>query len=132
MRKRLKELAGTATEAQLPRMINESANEVWLAGLGAFSKAHQGGGKKFGAMVAEGEKVKERMKVAADERLAEFRERATGAWDELEKVFEDRVARALHALNVPTRHDIDTVSKRVDVITKKMSEEEEPPRVKAE
>jgi len=49
----------------------------------------------------------------------------TGAWDELEKMFEDRMARALHTLNVPSRHDIDTLSKRVHVITKKLSEEEE-------
>jgi len=127
MHKRLKELAGEATENQLQlvKITNESANQIRLAGLGAFSKAQQEGGKMFEALVAEGEKVQERMKVAADERLTELRDKATGAWDELEKVFEDRVARALHALNVPSRRDIDALSKRVDVVTKKLSEEEE-------
>jgi hypothetical protein len=76
---RLKELAGKATENQLVTMINESANQIWLAGLGAFSKAQQEGGKKFEALVAEGEKVQERIKVAADERLAELREKASGS-----------------------------------------------------
>jgi poly(hydroxyalkanoate) granule-associated protein len=108
-------------------MINESTNQIWLAGLGAFSKAQQEGGKKFEALVGEGEKVQERMKVAADERLAELREKATGAWDELEKVFEDRVDRALHTLNVPSRNDLDTLSERVDAITKRLPEEEETP-----
>ena len=123
MPKRLKELAARPMENQLARMINESANEIWLAGLGAFSEAQQDGAKMFEALVAEGERVQER----ADERLAELRERekATGAWDELEKVFEDRVARVLHSLNVPSRHDIDTLSKRVHVITNKLSEVEE-------
>jgi poly(hydroxyalkanoate) granule-associated protein len=127
MRKRQKELAGKATGYQLATMINESANQIWLAGLGAFSKAQQEGGKKFEASVAEGGKVEERMKVAADERLAELRDKSSGAWDELEKVFEDRVARALHTLNVPSRHDIDTLSKQVHelTVTKKLSEEEE-------
>ena len=125
MSKRLKELAGKGTENQLVRLINESANEIWLAGLGAFSKAPQEGAEVFEALVADGEKVQERIKAAADERLSELREKATGAWDELEKVFEDRVARVLHTLNVPSRHDIDTLSKRVHVITKKLSEEEE-------
>ena len=92
MPKRLKELAGTATENQLATMIDESANQIWLAGLGAFSKAQHEGAKMFGALVAEGEKLKERMKVAADERLTELRDMATGAWN---KIFEDRVARAL-------------------------------------
>jgi poly(hydroxyalkanoate) granule-associated protein len=128
MSKRRKELAGEATENGLATMIRESANQIRLAGLGAFSMAQQEGSKMFEALVAEGQKVQERPKVAADERLAEMREKATGTWNELEKVFEDRVARALHTLNVPSRHDIDTLSKRVDElteITKKLSEEEE-------
>jgi poly(hydroxyalkanoate) granule-associated protein len=127
MSKRLKELADKVTENQLARMINESANEIWLAGLGAFSnsKAPQEGARVFEALVADGEKVQERIKVAAGERLAELSEKATGAWDELEKVFEDRVARALHTLNVPSRHDIDTLSKQVHelAVTKKLSED---------
>jgi poly(hydroxyalkanoate) granule-associated protein len=128
MPKRLKELAGEATENQLATMVRESANQIWLAGLGAFSKAQQEGAKMFEALVAEGEKFQERTKVAADERLAEMREKASGTWDKLEKVFEDRVARALHTLNVPSRHDIDVLSKRVHELTattRKLSEEEE-------
>jgi poly(hydroxyalkanoate) granule-associated protein len=115
MPKRLKELAGKATENQ------RAPSQIGLAGLGAFSKVQQEGTKMFEALVAEGEKVQERTKVAADERLAEVRE----AWDELEKVFEDRVTRVLHALNVPSRHDIDALSKRVHVISKKLSEGKE-------
>jgi poly(hydroxyalkanoate) granule-associated protein len=134
MPKRLKELADEATEneiqlIQLAVKIRESANQIWLAGLGAFSKAQQEGTKMFETLVEEGEKVQERTKVAVDERLGEMR----GAWDKLswdklEKVFEDRVGRALHALNVPSRKDIDVVSKRVHeltAITKKLAEEEE-------
>ena len=127
MTKRLKELATEATENQLAvqvRQIRESATQIWLAGLGAFSKAEQEGAKMFEALVAEGEKFQER----TDERLAEMREKATETWNKVEKVFDDRVGRALHVFNVPTRKDIDVLSKRVHeltVITKKLSEEEE-------
>jgi poly(hydroxyalkanoate) granule-associated protein len=117
MPKRLKELAGEATENQLATMIRESANQIWLAGLGAFSKAQQEGAKMFEALVAEGEKVQERTKVAADEGQAGLKEKVTGTWDKLEKVFEDRVAHALQSLNVPSRHDIDTLSKRIHELT---------------
>ena len=131
MPKKLTELASEATENPLAVQIRESATQIWLAGLGAFSKAQQEGVKMFEALVAEGEKFQERTKTAADERLAEVREKATGTWDKLEKVFEERVARALHTLNVPTRKDIDVLSKRVHElteVTKKLSdnEEEEP------
>jgi poly(hydroxyalkanoate) granule-associated protein len=135
MSKRLKELADEATENKvlaqardLALKVRESANQIWLAGLGAFSKAQQEGAKTFEALVAEGEKFQERTKGAADERMAEVREKATETWNKLDKVFEDRVGRALHVLNVPTRKDIDVLSRRVHeltVITKKMSEEEE-------
>ena len=126
-----KELAVETTESQLAELavkIRDSANQIWLAGLGAFSKAQEEGVNMFEALVAEGEKLQERTKVAADERLAGVKEKVTGTWDKLEKVFEDRVERALHALNVPTHKDIDVLSKRVHeltVITKKQSEEEE-------
>ena len=128
MPKKLKELATEATENQLAVKVRESASQIWLAGLGAFSKAQQEGVKMFEGLVAEGEKVQERTKTEADERFTEGKEKVTGAWDKLEKVFDDRVGRALHAWNVPTRKDIDVLSKRVHeltVITKKLSEEEE-------
>ncbi len=131
MPKKLKELTAETTENQLAVKIRESANQIWLAGLGAFSKAQQEGVKMFEALVAEGEKVQERTKTDADERLAEGKEKVTGTWDKLEKVFEDRVARALHTLSVPSRKDIDVLSKRVAELTeiaKKLSHEmeEEP------
>jgi poly(hydroxyalkanoate) granule-associated protein len=127
MPKKLKELATEATENQLAVRIRESANQIWLAGLGAFSKAQQEGVKMFEALVAEGEKVQERTKIAADERLAEVRAKASGTWDKLEQVFEDRVARALNSLSVPSRKDIDVLSQRVAELTeiaKRLSEEE--------
>ena len=141
MPKKLKELANEATENQLAVRIRESANQIWLAGLGAFAKAQQEGVKMFETLVEEGEKVQEKTKTAADERLAEMRAKATGTWDKLEQVFEDRVARALHSLSVPSRQDIDALTQRVAELTeiaKKLSPEEEhggrtrTPKAKAE
>ena len=134
MSKRLKELADEATENQvlaqardLAVKVRDSANQIWLAGLGAFSKAQQEGVNMFETLVAEGEKFQERTKGAADERLTEMREKVTETWDKFDKVFEDRVGRALHALNVPTRKDIDHLSRQVHdltTMTKKLEEEE--------
>ena len=68
----------------------------------------------------EGKNVKQLLQektVFPYERIAEIKSKGVGAWDKLEKVFEDRVARALHSLNVPTKKDIDTLSKRVAELT---------------
>jgi poly(hydroxyalkanoate) granule-associated protein len=126
MPKKLRELAHEAPEIQLTEKVKESANQIWLAGLGAFAKAQQEGVKMFETLVAEGERFQERTKTVADERIAEMRTKATGTWDKLEQVFEERVARALHSLSVPSRKDVDVLSRRVAELTeiaKKLSEE---------
>jgi len=133
MPKKLTELATESTETQLATKVRESANQIWLAGLGAFSKAQKEGVKVFEALVAEGEKVQERTKSVADERIAEVKAKASGTWDKLEQGFEERVARALHGLSVPSRKDIDVLSKRVAELTeiaKKLSHETEAPHAR--
>jgi len=117
MVKKLKELADGPTDNQLATMIRDSATQIWLAGLGAFSKAQEEGGKLFDGLVKEGEAVQRRTKKVAEEKVAEFRDKATGTWDKIEEVFEQRVGRALHSLNVPTKKDIDHLSKRVAELT---------------
>ena len=59
-----------------------------------------------------------------------MRAKATGTWDKLEQVFEERVARAFHSLSVPSRKDVDVLSQRVAELTeiaKKLSHEDEEP-----
>lgn len=117
MAKKLKTLAGGGNEKQLAQTIKDSAYQIWLAGLGAFAKAQEEGGKVFEALVKEGESVQKRTKRVAEDTVAEARKAATGTWDKLESVFEERVARALHSLNVPTRKDIDALTARVHDLT---------------
>jgi poly(hydroxyalkanoate) granule-associated protein len=117
MVKRLKQLAENVSENQLATTIRESAHQIWLAGLGAFVKAQQEGNKVFEALVKEGEAVQAKTRDAAKDKVVEFSSKATGTWGKLEQVFEDRVAQALHSLGVPTRQDVQTLSKRVADLT---------------
>jgi poly(hydroxyalkanoate) granule-associated protein len=131
MAKTLKKLASKKADVDFAAEVRESANQIWLAGLGAFSKAQEEGTKLFKALVKEGEDVQARATKAANDALKDVRGKATGAlnqatgtWSKLEGVFEDRVARALHSLNVPTKKDIDVLTKRVSeltTVTKKLS-----------
>ena len=54
------------------------------------------------------------------------RERATDTWDKLEKVFEERVQRALVKLGVPGRDDLNTLSQRVDRLTAELRKANTP------
>lgn len=128
MPKKLTDLVKDPLESQLVTKVRDSANQIWLAGLGAYVMAQKEGAKMFENLVAEGEKFQERTKSTAEERLTEVRKQASGAWDKLEQVFEDRVARALHSLSVPSRKDVDVLSRRVAELTeiaKKLSGEME-------
>jgi len=119
MVKKLNELAGEGGESGLVSTVRESATKIWLAGLGAFSKGQVGeGGKLFEALVREGEAVQNRASKPAQDAISEARTKAIGAWDKLEQVFVERVQGALHSLDVPTKQDIDALSKRVQELTK--------------
>jgi poly(hydroxyalkanoate) granule-associated protein len=132
---KLKELAEDAGGGELVAGIRESANQIWLAGVGAFIKAQKEGTKIFDSLVAEGDSLQKQTKKAAEETFNDIKAKAVKSldqlsWVQLERVFEDRVARALHALSVPTRKDLDTLSIRVAELTtatKKLSESMEKP-----
>ncbi|MBS0610964.1 MAG: phasin family protein [Comamonadaceae bacterium] len=109
---------------ELPRMARESAQQIWLAGLGAFAKAQEEGGKVFEALVREGLALQRRTQSAAEEHLGEaaqrmghlasgLGERAAGQWDRLEGIFEQRVAKALLRLGMPTAQDMQALQERV-------------------
>ncbi len=125
MVKKLKALAGGAsTENEFAQTVRESAQQIWLAGLGAFAKAQASGtkfqaegAKIFEALVKEGEARQSFVRKATGMKVAEAAAKASGTWDKLEQVFEDRVARSLSSLGVPTKKDIESLSRRVAELT---------------
>ena len=109
----------------LSKSIMESAQQIWLAGMGAFGRAQQEGTKLFETLVKEGMNLEKHTRKLATGKVGEVRdvveknvdqvrERAADTWDRLEKVFEERVQRALNRLGVPSREDLQGLSKRVD------------------
>lgn len=128
MVKRLKDIASASTDSKLADTIRNSAQQIWLAGLGAFSKAQEEGVKVFDALVKEGKGLEAKTRKLTEERVGEVTEqmnkaaqtattKANAAWDKLEQVFEDRVARSLNRLGVPTNKDIRSLSKQVEELS---------------
>jgi poly(hydroxyalkanoate) granule-associated protein len=117
MANKLKGLAGAMSETQLAATVRESAQQIWLAGLGAYSTAQKEGNKVFKALVKEGKVIQALTQKAAEARLKQAAARATGARRRLEQVLEDSVARSLKRFGVPTREGVDTLSKRVVELT---------------
>lgn len=114
--------------AELPRAIKDSAQQIWLAGLGAFAKAQEEGSKVFETLVKEGMSMQRKTQAVAEEKITEATSRVThmandigsraaGQWDKLESIFEDRVAKALSRLGVPTSRDLEALNARIDALT---------------
>jgi len=96
--------------------------------LGAFSKAQEEGGKAFDSLVKEGLSIQRKTQAVAEERISEATNRmssmatdisskAAGQWDKLENIFEDRVAKALNKLGVPSARDIESLMERIDTLS---------------
>ena len=116
-------------DTQLAQGIMESANQIWLAGLAAFEKAQAEGNKVFDALVKQGEAVEARSRQLAVDKLEDAKSRvqlardtATGTVDKLEQVFQDRVSRSLRRLGVPTRDDIDQLSRQIEELNRMIRE----------
>jgi poly(hydroxyalkanoate) granule-associated protein len=136
MLKKAREARDAAQEtgnADPSKSVLESSRQIWLAGLGAFSRAQAEGMKVFEVLVKQGEAVEAKTRRAASDTATaardaakstarEVQQMAGGTWDKLEKVFEDRVARALSRLGVHTQTDVERLSARVDALADAVNE----------
>ena len=112
--------AKAAADNQLAQAVTQSAQKIWLAGLGAFARARTEGDKFFDLLVEQGKGIRARTETAADQALKTVRSQADatlanaqGKWDKLEQVFEDRVSRSLNRLGVLTSKDVDELARQV-------------------
>ncbi|MDO8179996.1 MAG: phasin family protein [Undibacterium sp.] len=127
MEKKLKILA-KADDEKLVDAVLASAQQIWQAGLGAFSIAEQEGGKVFSKLVKEGTDMQKRTRRLAEIKVSgvtdsvtkmagSMSKQASGSWDKIEQVFEDRVSRTLASLGVPTSTDIRDLTKRIEQLS---------------
>ena len=121
MVKKLKELT---EDKELASAVRASAQQIWQAGLGAFAKAQEEGGRVFSKLVKDGTEFQKR----AEDKVADVSDsvskladgvgkQASGSWDKLEQVFEERVARALATIGVPMQNDIAALHAKIDALS---------------
>ena len=115
----------TLLDTPLAQSVRASAQQIWLAGMGAFSKAQQGRAKVFESLIKEGANLQRRTQSVAEDKIGEVSDRMSAMagdvsskagqqWDKLESIFEQRTAKAMSRLGVPTAKDVDALIKRVD------------------
>lgn len=122
------EATSAKSSSQLAGAVKASAHQIWLAGMGAFSKAQEEGTKVFEALVKEGMSLQKKTQGLAEDKINEVTGKMSAMadtvsakagqnWDKLEAIFEQRTAKALNKLGVPTAKDVDALVQRVDALT---------------
>ena len=129
-------------DSAMAQNVKDSAQQIWAAGLASFSKAQGEGSKVFEALVSEGLKLQKKTQSAAEEKLSAAASKLSGVagdvgakagqhWDKLESIFEQRVAKALKTLNVPSASDVDSLIKRIDALAVSAGLKKATPAAKA-
>ena len=134
MVKKLQKMSADKKAApQLLGTVKESAQQIWLAGLGAFSKAQEEGGKVFETLVKEGVSIQRKTQAVAEEKISsatskmasmatDISSKTGHQWDKLESIFEERVAKALNKLGVPSAKDVEALVARIDELNKNVQQ----------
>ena len=149
MVKKLKQMAEKQTtssarvfDSAIAGQVKDSAQQIWLAGMGAFSRAQAEGTKVFEALVKEGASLQKKTQSAAEDKISEVTSKMSSMagdvqakagqhWDKLETIFEDRTAKALNKLGVPSAKDVDALMARIDELSAKVAKLSRAPAVKA-
>ena len=123
MPRKPKEPPKEGVDNQLVQGIRDSASRIWSAGVGAFAAAQKQGAGAFDSLVEDGERVQNQIKNTAEDTYSVVATKASQAWDQISpsqlgRIFEDAVARALHALSIPSMEDHKKLSRRVAELTK--------------
>lgn len=129
--------AGGLLDSDLAKSVKESAQQIWLAGMGAFAKAQEEGGKVFEALVREGQNLQKKTQGMAEDKIGEVTGRMTAMadtvtakagqnWDKLEAIFEQRTAKAMARLGVPTAKDVQALAARVDELAAQVGKLSKP------
>lgn len=108
--------------------VKQYTRKAWLAGLGAYAKAGQEGYDYFKELVKTGETVEKDSKKLVNKKIDAVNERVDdlksdavqaveGRLEQIENAFDQRVARALNRLGMPSRHDLDALSVRLEQLS---------------
>ena len=128
MVKKLQKKSSSTTGAA-KSAVKGSAKHIWQAGLGALTRAQAEGTKAVESLVKESMSIQRKTAAAAEEKISEatnkmstlatdISSKANGQWDKLENIFEERVAKALNKLGVPSAKDVNALIARIDDLNK--------------
>jgi poly(hydroxyalkanoate) granule-associated protein len=110
-------------ERKAQRDLKDSAQKIWLAGVGALAVAEEEGVRMFDSLVERGREWEGRGR----ERMDKARSRVEHAVDDVEERVDERVSQVMHRLGVPTRDEIQRLTRKVEELNAKIERLHTPP-----
>ena len=107
----------TRTAARpMPNDLFDAAQQVWLAGLGVIALAQEESGRLLQTLVDAGRQV-EKVLPSPAAALKGATQGAESLWVKLQAMIDCQITGALHRLGVPTKEEVDLLTKRIEELT---------------
>jgi len=133
----IKRAAASASAKQRSRNAGKSeplvrsAQQIWLAGLGALVSARKQGEQLLDTLVREGTELEQTARDLADTSLKriglsidktsnQVQSQGRHAWESLEAAFEQRVGEVLTRLGIPARQEMDALLRHIAELTEQV------------
>lgn len=111
---------------------NDKAKDIWLAGLGALSAVEQEGGKLFRNLVDRGSEFENKRKEQLEDMWQDVSDRYKSAenqvgekFDKVEEAVESSVKSVVSRMGIPSRTEVEELSRKVDALKEKLEKIEE-------
>ena len=124
--KPVKSKSKSASERRSMLDFRKYTKQIWLAGLGAFSRAEEEGNKLFDSLVKVGEELESKTVDIADQTVEKVSEKAresvTDTKDKVEKLIDNSVHHSLSRIGLVTLKDVQHLERLILQLHAKVDE----------
>ena len=110
------------------KAIADTAQQIWLAGLGAFAKAQEEGSRAFEQLISEGSELERQTRKYTKEKLGSLRETMTettrrlqrsgqNSYEQLQRVVDKRIGEAIDRLALPSSEEFRLLADQISRLT---------------
>lgn len=124
--KPVKSKSKSASERRSMLDFRKYTKQIWLAGLGAFSRAEEEGNKLFDSLVKVGEELESKTVDIADQTVEKVSEKAresvTDTKDKVEKLIDNSIHHSLNRIGLVTLKDVQHLERLILQLHAKVDE----------
>lgn len=106
--------------SEVGKATRRSAQVILKANIAAWTTTRDEIGKVVGVVVREGEKLTRKSRATAEDVVESVAEVAADRVETAEKALHKRVNKVIHNIGLPTADEVDRLSRRVELLSKKV------------